>query len=1097
MFTSLVLPSRDRCEEGESGSGLGGSRDGESAGGKVARKGSDGKAAEGFRSIQKKEAEGAHPQDYIEANDGKASLLEYATSIRAGAAAALEVASKLSTEHDYALRVLHDPVLKGLYDGGRDECERNLRRLCALDGSAVSSSDYGVDSAHDRKEGEWTRMEGMRFVLQCLESASVSFDRLQRAEELLLECLPGTHASVKATANSSARKRQRALALAAEQKGNLKQLGSLIMQSSGKGRRTPLSLFNEEARHERTKNEGAKTGAMGKEEANEEEQAHQEADTHEPAKMRSSLADESKYIVKRDNFQVFFQPLLQTKKHALDDWAPIDHGELSVETQREWSTLGTAAAKVWKSTTSPLPSASTPPKASPDFQEALWEAIERYVRLVSDFPKGARKDVRNDAGVDNSPQSEHPYRKELEALGLLHEGREDPWGYEILKVMQKKLLRVDKPVEPREDAVIAYVKDEEGLTDLVEKILSNGISEVALDVEYHSQQSYRGYVCLLQLTYVDSFNQHDVVIDPASVPGKAMLKLNEILTNPAILKVLHGCHYDVQWLQKDLGLYLVNVFDTFHASKALQIPGGNSLRNLVDFYCQYQLDKAQQVSDWRVRPLKEEQIKYAGYDTHFLLYIFHCMRNQLLTRNSDHDTVSVFDRQRSVTARGKAQMQQVLQASRTECLQVVSYAPTNLGARCERIVQKHTKMLTVFQHRLLARLLAWRDLKARVCDISTGVIASEMTLLAVALEKPLTFEQLQAAVKVPKVAQRLKDTLPLIRNVDTHTDTELKETFYDPREGSLNLDLGSFSVLRDGEQGFGEGGDRGVNDIDTGLQPSSPSVPASSPADTPVAARPSAATASGQTMRAEGERARAKRLKGEAETVIESELSEMPMAKRLKTGEQPRKGEEESKTGQTPFLALVASLKRSLPPAIQIVPPSPPLLDAETPPLPPVYLRGRFLVRRYGKLFRKRFEICTAQPEVKTEALSTSVRGRMKMETKGAASAAKNDCTSAESATASQSTPKKARQRSAHSVPTHEGNHTSTPEGRRTPSKATHENAQGRSAEPHSSGRRRSQNAEKPKSVKKAGKRSHANTPTPPVEGSKAHLRVPAKRKQR
>ena len=38
--------------------------------------------------------------------------------------------------------------------------------------------------------------------------------------------------------------------------------------------------------------------------------------------------------------------------------------------------------------------------------------------------------------------------------------------------------------------------------------------------------------------------------------------MNEIFTNPSILKVLHGSDFDVIWLQKDFGVYIVNMFDT-------------------------------------------------------------------------------------------------------------------------------------------------------------------------------------------------------------------------------------------------------------------------------------------------------------------------------------------------------------------------------------------------------------------------------------------------------------------------------------------------------------------------------------------------------
>jgi ribonuclease D len=45
------------------------------------------------------------------------------------------------------------------------------------------------------------------------------------------------------------------------------------------------------------------------------------------------------------------------------------------------------------------------------------------------------------------------------------------------------------------------------------------------------------------------------------------------------VQVFHGADSDVVWLQQDFNVYVVNLFDTFHASKLL----GNSLFLLSPF----------------------------------------------------------------------------------------------------------------------------------------------------------------------------------------------------------------------------------------------------------------------------------------------------------------------------------------------------------------------------------------------------------------------------------------------------------------------------------------------------------------------------------
>jgi exosome complex exonuclease RRP6 len=38
--------------------------------------------------------------------------------------------------------------------------------------------------------------------------------------------------------------------------------------------------------------------------------------------------------------------------------------------------------------------------------------------------------------------------------------------------------------------------------------------------------------------------------------------LRPIFADANKIKVLHGSDYDIEWLQKDFGLYIVNLFDT-------------------------------------------------------------------------------------------------------------------------------------------------------------------------------------------------------------------------------------------------------------------------------------------------------------------------------------------------------------------------------------------------------------------------------------------------------------------------------------------------------------------------------------------------------
>ena len=153
--------------------------------------------------------------------------------------------------------------------------------------------------------------------------------------------------------------------------------------------------------------------------------------------------------------------------------------------------------------------------------------------------------------------------------------------------------------------------------------------EIAVDLEHHSFRSYQGITSLMQI----STDEHDYIVDVFRLWNDAEA-LNEIFTSPSILKVFHGAEYDVIWLQRDLGLYLVNLFDTAIAAKLLNYPK-LSLMNLVAKFCDVQLDKRFQLADWRIRPLPEEMVNYARLDTRFLLYIYRCLKRELLEQSDE------------------------------------------------------------------------------------------------------------------------------------------------------------------------------------------------------------------------------------------------------------------------------------------------------------------------------------------------------------------------------------------------------------------------------------------------------------------------------
>lgn len=104
---------------------------------------------------------------------------------------------------------------------------------------------------------------------------------------------------------------------------------------------------------------------------------------------------------------------------------------------------------------------------------------------------------------------------------------------------------------------------------------------------------------------------------------------------------------DILWLQKDFGIYVVNMFDTGQASKQLNF-AHYSLAFLMKHYCKVEVNKKYQLADWRIRPLDSEMVKYAREDTHYLPYIYDCMRNALLDAGNNKPLRTVYEKSNQI-----------------------------------------------------------------------------------------------------------------------------------------------------------------------------------------------------------------------------------------------------------------------------------------------------------------------------------------------------------------------------------------------------------------------------------------------------------------
>ncbi|KAG5513589.1 hypothetical protein PMAC_001021 [Pneumocystis sp. 'macacae'] len=286
-----------------------------------------------------------------------------------------------------------------------------------------------------------------------------------------------------------------------------------------------------------------------------------------------------------------------------------------------------------------------------------------------------------------------------------------PYEYEINNIKySEELFKGKKPIDPIpfNDSKAIWVNTVQLLEDMV-KNLKNA-TEIAVDLEHHDYRSYQGFVCLMQI----STRNIDWIVDT--------LELREELE--ILNEVLHGASMDIIWLQRDFGLYIVGLFDTYHATRVLGFEG-HSLAFLLKKYVNFDSDKRYQLADWRIRPLPEEMLSYARSDTHFLLYIYDQLKNELLLKSTlSHNLLLL-----------------VLSASNNVALKVFEkdkYDIDGFGVDgWKNILQKWSNCLTSeLQVSVLISLHQWRDKIARQEDESVRYVLPNQTLVQIAVNCP-------------------------------------------------------------------------------------------------------------------------------------------------------------------------------------------------------------------------------------------------------------------------------------------------------------------------------------------------------------------------
>lgn len=381
-------------------------------------------------------------------------------------------------------------------------------------------------------------------------------------------------------------------------------------------------------------------------------------------------------------------------------------------------------------------------RRKPDNTDELWSPIiTNKVNAKISLEESLIKPLTNS---DGHARIGHPYAYEIETL-------EYP----------DFVFQTNDPIDPQDvtKTTATWVDTQDKLQQMLLELRAS--REIAIDLEHHDFHSFRGFVCLMQV----SNREQDWIVDTLAL-REELIVLNEVFTNPKILKVLHGANSDIIWLQRDFGLYIVNLFDTYHASKALGLEG-HGLAFLLSTYVKFEADKRYQLADWRIRPLPKEMLYYARSDTHYLLFVYDIMRNELLQK-SNPSTHNI--------------MASVLRASADVSLRIYAKEPYDAAEGqgsdgWQFLLNKFygTRAFSPQQLEVLKALHQWRDQKAREKDESTRFVLPNQAIVAIAAAMPSDLNALLTASKqISSTMQaNLKAILRVIELAVKHADAQV------------------------------------------------------------------------------------------------------------------------------------------------------------------------------------------------------------------------------------------------------------------------------------------------------------------------------------
>ncbi len=268
---------------------------------------------------------------------------------------------------------------------------------------------------------------------------------------------------------------------------------------------------------------------------------------------------------------------------------------------------------------------------------------------------------------------------------------------------------------------------------------------ISLDTEYDSFRYFRDKLCLIQIRA----GKENFLLDPLGPLDISFLGVP--LANPAVKIITHAGDNDIRLLKRDYGFSFTSLFDTYLAAMVLGFQR-LALSRLANHFLGVEMQKTKKIqrSRWDVRPLEEEQLKYAALDVFYLEGLYHKLDESLEKKGLKSEAAQAFS--------------QIVQ---------VSWQEKTIDDRGHLRI-RGCQELSDRQRARLKKLFLWRFEKAREKNRSFFMILSDETLLKLSRLARITSDSIASQGLLPrdKIREYGPEIISVLGDLDELDDAD-------------------------------------------------------------------------------------------------------------------------------------------------------------------------------------------------------------------------------------------------------------------------------------------------------------------------------------